>query len=98
MECVSWRVVVSGPVPELDLTATAAAQTGTLPARRGERPAYFPVSGGFVPTPVLDRAALRPGDTVAGPALIEERESTLVLPPGARATCDAALNLVVDLT
>jgi N-methylhydantoinase A len=98
VECVSWRVVVSGPTPEVDLTATAATHGTAAQAKRGERPAYFPSAGGFVPTPILDRAALRPGDTVAGPALIEERESTLVLPPGARATCDAALNLVVDLT
>jgi len=97
VECVSWRVVVSGPVPVLDLTATASAQGAAPTAKRGERPAYFPAAGGFVATPVLDRAALRPGDRVEGPALIEERESTLVLPPQARAICDAALNLVVEL-
>ena len=98
VECVSWRVVVSGPVPDVDLTATAGTQGAATRAKRGERPAYFPAAGGFVATPVLDRAALRPGDTVQGPALIEERECTLVLPPNTRAACDAALNLVVDLT
>jgi N-methylhydantoinase A len=46
---------------------------------------------------VIDRATLRPGDRVAGPALVEERESTLVLPPGTYATCDAGRNLVVTL-
>jgi N-methylhydantoinase A/oxoprolinase/acetone carboxylase beta subunit len=46
---------------------------------------------------VLNRLALRPGESVAGPALIEERECTLVLPPGATARCDAALNLDVSL-
>ncbi len=98
VECVSWRVVVSGPAPDMDLTATAGTQATAAQARRGERPAYFPGAGGFVTTPILDRAALRPGDAIAGPALIEERESTLVLPPKTRATCDAALNLIVDLT
>ncbi|HYF06768.1 MAG TPA: hydantoinase/oxoprolinase family protein [Acetobacteraceae bacterium] len=98
VECVSWRVTVSGPVPALDLAAAASAPAGPVQAQRGERSAYFPSAGGFLPTPVLERAALRPGDIVAGPALIEERESTLVLPPGARATYDAARNLVVDLS
>jgi N-methylhydantoinase A len=92
VECVGWRVTVSGPAPKLDLTASASP--GGV-ARRGSRPAWF--SGRFVDTAVYLRAALKPGDTIQGPALVEERESTLVLPPGARATCDAALNLVVEI-
>ena len=91
VECVSWQVAVSGPVPALRLDAGA---TEAAPPR--SRPAWFPEAGGFVDTPVIDRAALRMGDTVEGPALIEERESTLVLPPGARARRDAAGNLVVS--
>ncbi len=90
VECVSWQVIVAGPRPVLTLAAGAMAA-----GRPGSRPAYFP--GGFVETPVIDRAALAQGQTIAGPALIEERESTLVLPPGARAICDAARTLVVTL-
>jgi N-methylhydantoinase A len=92
VECVGWRVTVSGATPRLDLAATAAPVGIAL---TGMRQAWF--GGAFVATAVYDRAAIRPGDVVAGPALVEERESTLVLPPGARATCDAALNLLVEL-
>jgi N-methylhydantoinase A len=92
VECVGWRVTVSGPTPRLDL---AAAVPSGGAARKGERRAWF--EGGFVEAAVFDRAALAPGAVVAGPALVEERESTLVLPPGARATCDTALNLLVEL-
>jgi N-methylhydantoinase A len=100
VECVSWQVIVAGPRPRIDLTATAlhgAAHGGVAVARRGARQAYFPAAGGSVETPVYDRTRLALGDAIAGPALIEERESTLVLPPGAAARCDVALNLVVDL-
>jgi N-methylhydantoinase A len=92
VECVGWRVTVSGPTPKLDLAATAPVGAA---AGKGRRRAWF--GGGFVDAAVFDRAALKPGDALDGPALVEERESTLVLPPGARATCDAALNLVVEL-
>ena len=95
VECVGWRVTVSGPVPRLDLAAGAAAGGARGAARTGARAAWF--AGRFVEAAVFDRAALLPGDAVPGPALVEERESTLVLPPGAIARCDAALNLVVDL-
>ncbi len=90
VETVGWRVIVSGPTPSLRL-APAGQRAGT--ARKGTRRAWF--GTGFVEAAVIDRIALRPGDTVTGPALVEERESTLVLPPGAAATCDAGLNLVV---
>ena len=96
VECVSWQVIVAGPVPRIDLRRDAGAAPAAS-AVTGARPAYFPDRGGFVQTPVVDRARLRPGDRIEGPALVEERESTLVLPPGTMAVCDAALNLVVTL-
>jgi N-methylhydantoinase A len=92
VECVGWRVTVSGPTPRLDL---GAAPGGSGGARRGTRPAWF--GGRFVDAAVVDRGALAPGESVSGPALIEERESTLVLPPGSTARCDAARNLVVEI-
>ncbi|NKC29411.1 hydantoinase/oxoprolinase family protein [Falsiroseomonas selenitidurans] len=93
VEVVGWRVIVAGPTPKLEL---ATAPTGIGPAGKGHRRAWF--GEGFVEAAVFDRAALRPGDAIDGPALVEERESTLVLPPGSTALCDAALNLVVTFT
>ncbi len=95
VECVSWQVIMAGPTPAVSLTApSGGAVSATAPRHR---PAWFPEAGGYVETPVIDRATLRPGDRVVGPALVEERESTLVLPPGTEAVCDASLNLVVSL-
>ncbi|MBR0659406.1 hydantoinase/oxoprolinase family protein [Neoroseomonas oryzicola] len=93
VEGVSWRVIVAGPTPALDLARGAG---GGGVAETGTRPAWFPGQG-FVETSVIDRTRLGPGDRVAGPALVEERESTLVLPPGSEAVCDASLNLVVTV-
>ena len=47
-------------------------------------------------TPVYDRASLLPGDTIAGPAVIEQLDSTTLLFPGDRATVDPHLNLMVE--
>ena len=43
----------------------------------------------WLDTPIYGRAVLAAGQRVAGPAVIEERESTLVVPPGARVAIDA---------
>ncbi len=95
LEVVSWRVRVIGPTPTLRLAASRILVGQD--ARKGERLAYFPEAGGFTPTAVYDRYALAPGSEVCGPAIFEERESTVVVGPGARARVDEYLNLIVTL-
>jgi len=97
VEAITWRVRVSGPRP-----AIAPRRAGQRPARveealKGFRPAYFAEYGDFRPTPVYDRYALGPGAVIEGPAVIEERESTVVLGPRAVARVDDRLNLVGEL-
>ena len=58
--------------------------------------AWFAPARGDVPTAVYDRYAFGPGSTASGPALFEERESTVVVPLGARVHCDQSLNLLID--
>ena len=53
---------------------------------------------GFVSTPVYDRYALVPGTQVVGPAIIEERESTALIPPGMVGRLDRHLNLLIRTT
>jgi len=47
--------------------------------------------------PVYDRSALATGQSMAGPAIIEERETTIVIPPGWSATVDAFGCVVASL-
>ncbi len=95
IEVLNWRVVSSGPVPEVTLKLAGAVAEGD--ARKGSRPAYFPAEGGFVDTAVFDRYRLKPGDRVAGPAIVEERESTVVVPPGAHCVVGEDASLVVTV-
>ncbi|MDI3340438.1 MAG: hydantoinase/oxoprolinase family protein [Sphaerobacter sp.] len=94
IEIMSWRVLVSGPQPELTLRQP---EPPVGERRKGQRPVYFPEFGGFHPTPVYDRYQLRPGDCFDGPAIIEERESTVVVGPRGRVAVDQHLNLVIRL-
>jgi 5-oxoprolinase (ATP-hydrolysing) len=92
IQALHWRVLCAGPTPRVDVTRHAGNDGAGL-ARKGTRSAYFPEAGGFVEVAVYDRYALRPGDRVAGPAIVEERESTTVVPPGDGLAVDAHLNL-----
>ena len=51
----------------------------------------------FAEAPVYDRYALPQGQSISGPALIEERESTCVIGGGEKAIVDADYNLVAEL-
>jgi len=93
VEAITWRVVSSGPRPELELGAVAVDASSRPP--RAARAAFFPTLGGYVETPVYDRYALRPGARFAGPAIVEERESTLVVAPGQLVTVMPELSLEV---
>jgi N-methylhydantoinase A len=66
-------------------------------ARRPDRETYFPEAGAFLPTAVYDRYSLAPGQSVTGPALVQERESTVVVGPSAQAAADDLGNLIVTL-
>ncbi len=67
------------------------------PARKGSRPAYFIEAGGFVETDVYDRLRLAPGMVLEGPAIIEEPDTTIIVPPRATARIDDFRNVVATL-
>lgn len=94
VEIINVRVVVSAPTDAATATAPAA---GDGPKLKGERPVWSSGDKAFQPVPVYDRYALRPGDAFDGPALVEERESTLAVPSGACFRVAAAGEIVVDL-
>ena len=73
-EVLTWRLsYLDTPPPNLPMR-------GLSGSHRSERPAWFEEADGFVPTPVVPRQDAE-GD---GPMIIEERETTFVVPPGAR--------------
>ena len=83
--------------PSVHASRTAPTTTGSARATKGARQAYFAEVGGFVETPIYDRYALHAGAEFAGPAIVEERESTAVVGPGARCRVDDGFGLVVEI-
>ncbi len=94
IEAITWRVTCEGPAPALDIRE-AGSGSNLQPASKGARPAWF--GERFVDTPVYDRYALRPGDRIDGPAIVEEREATTIIPPGDRLVVDEGMNLRIAI-
>lgn len=93
-EVLTWRVRVTGqaPRPEVGRFRSSDASVEKEP-----RPMWFAEERGVVETPVYDRYAVRPGVKFEGPAVFEERESTVVVGPGGVATVDESGNLEVEI-
>ena len=66
------------------------------PAMAASRPVWF-ADVGFVETPVRDRASLATGSTFKGPMIVEQMDTTLVIPPAATATVHADGDLILRL-
>ncbi|MGH9209833.1 MAG: hydantoinase/oxoprolinase family protein [Acidimicrobiales bacterium] len=93
VEVVTWRVSAVAAAAELTHSLTAVGGSPTVSGQRvagdrhhPRRPARFSRDSDAVEVPVVPRRDLRPGDRLAGPALVEERETTAVLRPGWDAT------------
>ena len=51
----------------------------------------------MTPTPVYERTLLAPGHEVAGPAIVEQLDSTTVVYPGQQALVDDYGNLIISI-
>ena len=95
---VNLHTAVLGRRPGIELAALAGrGDTRETPARRAEAERTVRFLDGPHPTPVLVRESLSPGSVLEGPAVIEQLDTTTVLPPGFRAAVDGAGNLVIDI-
>jgi N-methylhydantoinase A len=75
--------------------ASQAARHGQVQPQSARR-AYFGKSVGFVDTPAISRAVLG-SNWCSGPLIVEEYDSTCVIPPGARARIDELGNIEIDI-
>lgn len=73
-------------------TAESFAPVQATPSAR--RPVYF---GGWIDTPIYDRATLAPGHVFEGPAILEQADTTSVIEPGMKARVDGFGNVLVEM-
>ncbi|MCR9127181.1 MAG: hydantoinase/oxoprolinase family protein [Rhodobacteraceae bacterium] len=98
-QVVNANCSVIGIRPPLDLSTLIdpAGRRNTLAdAMIGERPVFFDT--GWHRTPVYRREHLPTDVALTGPAVIEQMDTTTLVPPGCRAWGDAIGNIVIDVT
>lgn len=96
VEFVNARLTALGPAPVGELRREPTSGTAE-DAQEGTRQVYFSEGGGWVDTAVYERERLHDGAEFTGPAIVEEVDSTTVVPPGAKVRVDAYGNLLIDV-
>ena len=89
--------IASGAVPRPVETPVTLGSADSAPARRGARAAWMPGTSGRAQVAVYDGERLAPGMALAGPAVIDRRDTTIVVQAGDRASVDAAGSLVIEV-
>jgi N-methylhydantoinase A len=92
-EIVNLRAVALGKGARLSLTAADLDGPSAAHAQTDEHRIYF--DGDFLPTPIYDRAKLRPGNQLVGPAIVTEMDSTTVVLPHCTAEVDRYANILI---
>ena len=97
IEGVNWRLTATGPHPDVRAIKWWSALASPKKALKGTRKAYLPETGAFIKMPVYDRYQLVVGSEIDGPAIVEERESTLVINGPGKARIDEFGNIILTI-
>ena len=95
VELVTMRLTARASVSRPPLEVEAPALRDTAAAARGSRQVHFPGIG-FVKCSIYDRTAIPEGVATAGPAVIEQMDTTTIVFPGQKFECDRTGNLILQ--
>lgn len=100
IEIINIRAVGIGRIAELNLNEVETSTGDISRAQILERDVVFDVDGAADRrlTPFYEREKLLAGDKIEGPAVIEQYDTTTVIPPGLVAEIDKFGNVVIDCT
>jgi len=97
VEIMNIRVTAVGSVEKTGLRAHQQEVTDASTALKGTRQVYFEEKNGYHETPVYDRNLLGQGVHIEGPAVIEERITTVIVHPGWDLSIDDFGNIIMEV-
>ena len=98
VQLVTFRTVASAKITSTPDKLSTKKAYKLEDAILGTRPVFFGAAGGFFDCLVYDRLKVAPGSVISGPAIIEQMDTTTVLPPEQDLSCDKRGNLVISIS
>ncbi|MDZ4247453.1 MAG: hydantoinase/oxoprolinase family protein, partial [Dehalococcoidia bacterium] len=95
IQALTWRVVGQGHTLKPTFKKLPMGSKDASRALVGTREVYFSETRGETRTDIYERDRLLPGNTLSGPAIVESRDTTIVVHPAQRAHIDEYLNVIL---
>ena len=96
VQLVTFRIEAAGLVRKARFQPQTEAGPDASAAITGRRDMWLPEAGGFVSCPVYDRERLQAGNRIAGPAIVEQMDTTTIVLPGMVAVVEPYMNLILE--
>lgn len=96
IQIVNYRVTALGKVSTIKLREHEIEGLSAEQAIINVRAVFFEESRGYTMTNIYHRDALKAGNMLSGPAIIEQMDTTIVIPPGHTARVDSYLNILIS--
>ena len=98
VEIMGLRITAVGSVDNAMIEEARLSEESIESAFKNTRKVFFEEEGDFLDTPVYDRGKLVPGMSVQGPAVIEERITTVIVHPRWRMEVDSYGNIIMEVS
>lgn len=95
MELVNLRLTAVGRLKPMRFPKITPSAEGINQVQKGERKVFFSDSAGWVKSPIYVYNRLQPGAVIEGPAILEQENSTIAVPPGYVGKIDHYHNLII---
>lgn len=95
VQIVNYRATALGKVQTIELVEHPLEGPDASGAIVDKRDVYFEETKDYVPTDIYNRDLIKAGNEIQGPAIIEQMDATIVVPPGHTARADKYLNLMI---
>ncbi|PZX17169.1 N-methylhydantoinase A [Palleronia aestuarii] len=95
--CVTFRAEASGSVDKATLPHRPLGDADPMTAVIGTRSVWYPETRDFAETVLYDRDRLAPGMKIEGPAIVEQMDTTTLVPPGVTGAVDATDTLILEV-
>ena len=97
VEFMTLTVAAVGPTAPENMREIEVGTADPNAAFKGTRKVYFEEAGEFIDCNTYERSRLKANNLIAGPAIVEQMDTTTVLPPGEMAQVDKYGTIIVEL-
>ncbi len=98
VEFITQTVIVTGPTDKGVMSEIEVGTENSDQAFKALRSVYWEEFKEFRDSKTYDRYLLKANNVIAGPAIIEQMDTTIVIPPNQKATVDRYGNIIIDIT